>query len=182
AGRQCCSPRVPPADSTTAISSSSRFQTVHARSFSVAGTTAASCPVGTFSTSTLGRSLRRRSTSIVLRPGRPCPWPRGINTFSGTGAASFAVSDIGTLVYLAGQGVSNEVPMVWLDRTGKTVPLRTTPADWRGARFSPDGTLLAMEIFGAGGGLPDVWIYDWMRDTPTRLTSGGINVAPIWAP
>jgi serine/threonine-protein kinase len=115
--------------------------------------------------------------------GRPVPVLEGINTFSGTGAADFAVSDIGTLVYLAGQGVGNEVPMVWLDRTGKTVPLRTTPTDWRGPRFSPDGTRLAMEIRGADGGSPEVWVYDWMRDTPTRLTFGGTyNLGPIWTP
>jgi serine/threonine-protein kinase len=115
--------------------------------------------------------------------GRSVPVLVGINTFSGTGAANFAVSDIGTLVYLAGQGVGNEVPMVWLDRTGKTVPLRTTPADWRGPRVSPDGTRLAMAIRGGGGGLPEVWVYDWMRDTPTQFTFGANpNVAPVWTP
>jgi len=116
--------------------------------------------------------------------GRPVPVLEGIASTSGTGGANFAVSDTGTLVYLAGQGTGNEVPMVWLDRTGKTVPLRTTPADWGGARFSPDGTRLAMDIMGAaGGGSRDVWVYDWMRDTPTKLTFGPVtNVGPIWTP
>jgi len=116
--------------------------------------------------------------------GRPAPVPEGINTNSGTGAANFAVSDSGALVYLAGQGVGNQVPMVWLDRTGKTAPLRTTPADWGGPRFSPDGTRLAMDIMGAaGGGSRDVWVYDWMRDTLTRLTFGdGLNFGPTWTP
>jgi serine/threonine-protein kinase len=115
--------------------------------------------------------------------GRPVPVLEGISTFSGTGAANFAVSDTGTLVYLAGQGVGNVVPMVWLDRTGKTVPLRTTPADWGGPHFSPDGSLLAMDIVGAGGGLPEVWVYDWMRDTPTQLTFGANpTLEPVWTP
>jgi Tol biopolymer transport system component len=116
--------------------------------------------------------------------GRPVPVLEGIDTYSGVGGANFAVSDIGTLVYLAGQGVGNEAPMVWLDRTGRTVPLRTTPADWGGPRFSPDGTRLAMDIMGAAGGVSrEVWVYDWMRDTPTRLTFGdSLNVGPIWTP
>jgi serine/threonine-protein kinase len=62
-----------------AISSSSRFQTVYARLFSVAGTTAASCPVVISSTFTVGRSLRRRSTSIVWRsPDRLCRCSRAL--------------------------------------------------------------------------------------------------------
>jgi serine/threonine-protein kinase len=115
--------------------------------------------------------------------GRPVPVLEGINTSSGTAAANFAVSDTGTLVYLAGLGVGNEVPMVWLDHTGKTVPLRATPADWSNPRFSPDGTRLAMDIATGTGGSPSVWVYDWVRDIPTRLTFGAsFDIGPVWTP
>ena len=117
--------------------------------------------------------------------GRPVPvLDEGITTSSGTGAANFAVSETGTLVYLAGQEVGNQIPMVWLDHTGKTVPLRATPADWSNPSFSPDdGTLLAMDIVGAAGGVPSVWVYDWVRDTLTGLTFGPTaDVRPVWTP
>jgi serine/threonine-protein kinase len=113
--------------------------------------------------------------------GRPVPLLEGINASTGTGGANFAVSDTGTLVYVAGQGLGSEAPLMWLDRTGKTGPLRTTPADWSNPRFSPDGTRLAMDIAAPGGA--SVWVYDWVRDTTTRLTFGpSFDLRPVWTP
>ena len=71
--------------------------------------------------------------------------------------------------------------MSWMDREGKTTPLRASPADWLDPVFSPDGRQLAMAILDRGQ--RDVWIYDWMRDIPSRLTSDPANdEAPVWTP
>src|SRR5262249_8953506 len=56
----------------------------------------------------------------------------------------------------------------WLDRTGRTTPLRPAPSDWSDPAFSPDGKQIAVDI--SDGVQVDVWTYDWSRDTLTRFT------------
>jgi hypothetical protein len=59
--------------------------------------------------------------------------------------------------------------------------MRTTAANWSNPHFSPDGTKLAVDIF--DGRQTDVWIYEWARDTFSRLTSDpGPDEFPIWTP
>ena len=48
----------------------------------------------------------------------------------GTGAAQFAVSTSGTLVYLTGSGDNNVMPIAWMDRTGQTTVMHSMPIDW----------------------------------------------------
>jgi eukaryotic-like serine/threonine-protein kinase len=97
-----------------------------------------------------------------------------------TGVAQFAVSDTGTLVYLAGQSVTEGVDIQWLDRNGKTSPLRTTHANWWNLRFAPDRPRLALQIT---EGTDDIWIYEWSRDVLTRVTgNAGDNTHPVWTP
>jgi Tol biopolymer transport system component len=49
-------------------------------------------------------------------------------------------------------------------------------------RISPDGKMLAVQIFNAGS--EDMWIYDFSRNTLMRLTfsGGGGSAAPLWTP
>jgi serine/threonine-protein kinase len=97
-----------------------------------------------------------------------------------TGVAQFAVSDTGTLVYLAGESVTEGVDIQWLDRDGKTSPLRTTHANWWNPRFDRDGRRLALQIT---EGTDDIWIYEWSREALTRLTgNAGDNTHPVWTP
>jgi len=65
----------------------------------------------------------------------------------------------------------------WLDGTGKTQPLLAKPDAYGYPRLSPDGERLALST-------SDVWVYDWRRDTLTRLTffGGGDTGAPLWSP
>jgi serine/threonine-protein kinase len=96
--------------------------------------------------------------------GPPVPMLEGVQVSPGTGAVQFAASAGGTLVYLIGGERALEAPVVWMDRSGKTTLLRDMPTDWSNPSFSPDGSQLAMDLSSAGG-TPDVWIYEWMRDT-----------------
>ena len=57
--------------------------------------------------------------------GQAVPVIDGVASVAG-GGAQFAVSDHGTLVYTPGQTGLNAFPIDWMDREGKTRPLRTT--------------------------------------------------------
>jgi serine/threonine-protein kinase len=61
--------------------------------------------------------------------GPPVPALEGVAVDAATGA-QFAAAANGTLVYLPAQVASDEAPISWMDRAGKTTPLRTTPANW----------------------------------------------------
>ena len=72
-------------------------------------------------------------------------------------------------------------PIHWLTRDGTTTLLRPEPANWASLRFSPVSDRLAMQIH--DGTQYDVWVYDWARDTLSRLTfDPGIDVLPAWTP
>ena len=84
-------------------------------------------------------------------------------------------------MYVAGGGGVQNVSIYWMDREGKFTPLRETPGDYRNPAFSPDGKRLALEI--NDGKRSDIWVYEWERDTLTRLTfAGESNGYPVWTP
>jgi serine/threonine-protein kinase len=113
--------------------------------------------------------------------GRPAPALEGVLSNSSTGGAQFSVSDAGTLVFAPGKGSGANRPMVWMDRTGATTPLRSTETDWTGPRFSPNGQTLAVAI--NDGTQQDIWLYDWVRDTPTKFTfDPASDNSPVWSP
>ena len=112
--------------------------------------------------------------------GAPVPVLEGVTTQSQIGGAQFSISNDGTLVYLPGVATFNDFPMNWLSRNGAMTPLRTMPADWSNVRFAPDGRQLAMDI--TIGGKTDVWVYDWMRETLSPLTTSGDVEKPVWTP
>ena len=114
--------------------------------------------------------------------GAPVPAVQGVTSSpTVTGGGQFAVGGDGSLVYVPGRGVNSDDPIAWMDRAGKTTALRTMPANWSNPAFSPDGTRLAIDIF--DGKQSDIWIYDWMRDTLSRLTfDPSDDVRPAWTP
>ena len=55
------------------------------------------------------------------------------------------------------------------------------PSDWSNPAFSPDGHRLAIDI--SDGTQTDVWVYDWERDTLSRLTfDPADDFKPVWTP
>ena len=100
-----------------------------------------------------------------------------------TGAAEIAFSDAGTVAYQpTADGQDRLVAGIdWMDRSGKTAPLRTTAVQWLYPRFASDGRRIAFDMF--DGTQTDVGIYDWAQDTLTRLTfDPGQDSAPVWTP
>ena len=60
--------------------------------------------------------------------------------------------------------------------------MRATPAEWNSPQFSPDGSMLALDITDARG-QDDIWIYDVKRDRMTRRTFDASNDrAAVWTP
>ncbi|MDP3719874.1 MAG: protein kinase [Acidobacteriota bacterium] len=113
--------------------------------------------------------------------GPSVPVLEGVTSNIGTGGAQFAVSDSGALVFLPGQTNSGGGPITWMDRAGKTTPLRAAHAAWFDLLFSPDGRRLAMQL--VDGTSTDIWIYEWARDSLTRLTFGATYAGkPVWTP
>jgi serine/threonine-protein kinase len=112
----------------------------------------------------------------------PVPAIEGIIGSASSAGAQLALSDDGTLAYLPGRGTGGDAPIQWLDAHGRTTLLRAAPTDAINIRFSPDGRHLAMDV-SDGGQARDVWVYDWERETMSRLTSDGANDSdPLWSP
>jgi len=107
--------------------------------------------------------------------GDPVSVVEGVRQSSGdTGSAQFGVSDLGSLAYVPG-GSGSEHTLVWVDRKGAEEPIKTAPRPFGQPRLSPDGRLLALEIE------DDIWVYDLVRGTTTRVTFDGGN-RPAWTP
>jgi serine/threonine-protein kinase len=105
----------------------------------------------------------------------------GLHISPTSGLAYFAVSNTGTLVYLAGSQAEVERRLVLVDRQGVGTPIVDERGNFVGPRFSPDGTKVAVSRpLRSGAG--DIWVYDLMSGARIRLTTRGANYAPIWAP
>src|SRR5262249_6117013 len=112
--------------------------------------------------------------------GQAVPVVEGVAAAQNAAGAQFAVSDTGTLVYLPGRAVTSNPTISWMDRSGKVTPLLPRPLNWSNPSFSPDGTRLALDS--AETSL-DIWVYDWKRDTLTRLTfDASAEIRPVWTP
>jgi len=113
--------------------------------------------------------------------GQPVPVLDDVANDSISGGAQFSFSQLGTFLYLSGRGVSQNLSVYWMGRDGKFQPLREIPAEYYDPALSPDGKLLALEI--REGQKSNIWLYDWQRDTLTRLTFGAeVNQSPVWTP
>ncbi len=112
--------------------------------------------------------------------GPPVPAVDRVTTSAAFGGAQFAFSGRGTLVFAPGPRGGDSVPLQWMDAEGNLTPLRAAVADYQSIRFSPDGHRLAMSI--GQGGQVDVWVYEWERDTLSRLTFDASEDYPVWTP
>ena len=113
------------------------------------------------------------------RRGTPAALLEDVASSSVDGSAQFDFSQTGTFVYRTGRAAEQQWPAVWLDDAGKTTPLLSTPGTYFTPRLSPDGRRLALAV--EEGFRRDLSIYDWQRDTISRLTfSRRENYYPLW--
>ena len=101
-------------------------------------------------------------------------------TMAGTGAANFAVSRTGTLVYVPGGATGGQRSLVWVDRQGREEAIDAPTRNYVAARVSPDGTRAALQV---NDQEQDIWIWDFRRSTLRRLTQDPAQDAnPVWTP
>ncbi len=98
-----------------------------------------------------------------------------------TGAAQFAVSDSGTLVYVPGGVGLSSVSMAVVDQRGNARDLDALPPGGSG-RVSPDGTQLLFSDVYTSQEQANLWMYDIERATSRVLVSDLWDEDPIWSP
>jgi Tol biopolymer transport system component len=112
--------------------------------------------------------------------GAPVPVQEGVMTTSLTsGGAEYDVTESGMLAFVPGNARAPVRSLAWVDRAGiaKTIP--APPRVYNAPRLSPDGKQLAVQI--NDDGALAIWVYDFARNTLTRLTFGpGISSNPLW--
>ncbi|MEE9161503.1 MAG: protein kinase, partial [Candidatus Neomarinimicrobiota bacterium] len=133
-----------------------------------------------------GHLVYTRASTLLAMPfdvdrlevtGSPVPVLEGVQVIRDD-FAQFTFASDGSLVFLPG-GVPAERRLVWVDRQGRFEPLAAPPRNYLPPRISPDGRQLAVTIAEDSS---DVWVYDMIRHTLTRLTFEGINNLPLWTP
>jgi serine/threonine-protein kinase len=97
-----------------------------------------------------------------------------------TGAGQLGISDTGSLVYAPG-GVPppSGNSLIWVDQRGKEQPAAALRFPFGEVRLSPDGQKVAyatswLEL--------QVYVYDLIRGTNSRLTGEGWSFYAIWTP
>ena len=104
---------------------------------------------------------------------------KGVMNDATTWHVAASASADGILVYATGG--SNDLQLVWVDRTGRQIAVAAEAVPNLGvAALSPQGDRVALEI---DAGIADIWALDLARGVRTRLTFGPVaNTTPVWSP
>ena len=111
--------------------------------------------------------------------GPSAPVLEGIRANPRWGLGSVSLSRDGSLAYLPRS--TSLATLLWVDRHGREhQPLVEGPLENpRNIRLSPDGRRLAL-MTGFNPGFGDLWVYYLDNRPPTRLTTGGRDLLPVW--
>jgi len=120
-------------------------------------------------------SARRLETT-----GPPMPVAEHVFINAGTNRPIFSASNNSTLVYQTGN-TQGGWHLLWYTRDGKQTGVLADLDRYFDPAISPDGTQLAASLFSPLG-TADIWVFDLLRGTKTRLTFGpSIQRYPIWS-
>jgi eukaryotic-like serine/threonine-protein kinase len=119
-------------------------------------------------------------TQRLAATGTAVPVVEGVMEILSSGAAQYSISATGSLVYVSGSIQSDQSRLVWVSRTGAEQPLAAAARRYLFPRLSLDGRRVAVTIAEQE---TQVWLYNFSRDTWTRLTfEGSSNSYPSWTP
>ena len=112
--------------------------------------------------------------------GDPAPVLEGVDAKL-AGAGNFHLSREGSLVYVPGGQVAGRARVfTWDDRDGNQEQVSAPAHRYIEPRLSPDGARVA---FHDNEGDQDIWVWDFERETRTRLTfDPAFDGFPIWTP
>jgi Tol biopolymer transport system component len=113
--------------------------------------------------------------------GTPVPIIEGVQSLAGPFGV-FAFSDNGSLIYVRATGTFGERTLVWVDRNGGEQPTAAPLRPYNLPRLSPAGDRVAVEVQDPRTQTVDIWVYDLLRGSATRITHQNRNVFPVWMP
>ena len=100
---------------------------------------------------------------------------------AGLRTGAFAVSEAGSLIYLADTSPGSQ--LVWFDRAGKQIAVLGDRARYEDVSLSSDGSRVGVSIAEPGATTRDVWVYDVARGLRDRVTfNPGDDVEARWSP
>jgi serine/threonine-protein kinase len=120
--------------------------------------------------------LARRETR-----GTPVPIVDQVVT-TGAGGLDAVVAGDGTLAYVSGPGDVGGArrTLVWVSRQGQETAIAAPPRAYEYPRIAPDGASIT---FYSQDQEEDIWRWDVVRSTLTRLTfDGALDSHPAWTP
>lgn len=112
--------------------------------------------------------------------GQPVPVVEGVYSGITTGITNYALSENGTLAYLPGAIEGEKRKIVKIALKGGTSILDSGAHPYLEPRLSPDNKKIAVVV--REGEDYDIWIFDILRGTLSKLTFGGLNRTPQWSP
>jgi len=98
------------------------------------------------------------------------------------GFGAFSSSENGVLLYRSGASAGGSRTLVWLDRSGKQLEVKSEAKQFVDPALSPDGKHAAIStvLSGIAG---DVWLQDLERGVSTKFSfSAGSARSPVWSP
>jgi len=137
--------------------------------------------------------------------GSQVPIQRGIRQapVAASGAAQWSWSPSGSVVFVPGEANGSDRVLVWIDRKGDeeraSAIVRPINILQSALRLSPDGTRAALTIDavattssvapgttssspGSASAGSDVWMWDSVRGSLTRVSFTGTGSSPLWTP
>ena len=137
-----------------------------------------------------GSLLFTRGSVLMAQPFDPGTLklsgdPRPVADHLETGThhtATFSASTNGVLVWRQAAN-SRQSSLQWFDRSGKKLGVVGEVADYSNPALSPDDSKLAIGIRDPQTKTRDIWIFDLLRGTQTRLTfDPADDLTSIWSP
>jgi serine/threonine protein kinase/Tol biopolymer transport system component len=109
--------------------------------------------------------------------GPPVTVLGGVLSGLSNGESQFDCSLDGLLAYVPGDAQVNTRMLVWVDRTGASVPASDIRRNFTEPALSPDGRRLAVTVEGFTF---DVWVLEFARRTLTRMSFGEDDASATW--
>ena len=120
-------------------------------------------------------------TNKLRLTDEPIPIAQPVSFNGGLGRGTFCVSENGVLIYRGGTGQINQP--IWFDRAGKQLGSLGEPGLYFTLWLSPDERRVAADRMDPQTGTQDIWLFDLLRDIPSRFTTNPANDwYPLWSP